>query len=369
MEPRERVFKALEHVEPDMIPFWGGFSSIEAQARFFGERYHEANAVEKTVFTSRLFNSDIANLPTAGFPGGPGIFEQVVLDEVDHIIARNPFGGLQYWRKSPYFAKPLYSPVKRKTDLAYLEPVDLEAFKPKIRQLARDAAALKELGYFMMTEIKGAFETPWMYLRGLEQYLKDVASDPGFASKLTEAAFKPLMELTEMVLDEAPFDAVWMTEDLGETRSPLFKPEKYRTLYKPWHEEVARRIHRKHAKAFLHSHGNVMPLFKDLVDAGFDSIDPLDPADNMDLARLKTGFGEKVTLMGGITRDIGVMSAEQLQKHIEDRARIGQPGGGYILMCAGGVPPEMSLGNFNLYLRSIEKYRRLKACGEPAVRA
>jgi len=198
-----------------------------------------------------------------------------------------------------------------------------------------------------------------MYLRGLEASLKDVASDPAFASKLTEAVFKPMIELTEIVLDEAPFDAVWMTEDLGEARGPLFKPDKYRVLYKPWHIEFVKRVHRKHVKAFLHSHGNVMPLFKDLVEAGFDSIDPLDPADNMDLARLKGSFGGKVTLMGGITRDIGIMPPEELQRHIEDRARIGQPGGGYILMCAGGVPPEMALANFNLYLRLIEKYRRV----------
>lgn len=360
MEPRERVFQALEHREPDMIPFWGGFSSMEAQARFLGPSYIGASALEKTAFTCRLFNSDIANLPTAGFPGGPGIFEEVVQDEPGHVIARNPFGGLQYWRKSPYFAKPLHSPIRRKSDLASLEPIDLEAFKPGIRRLAKDAVALRELGYFVMTEIKGAFETPWMYLRGLEAYLKDVASDPAFAARLTEAAFKPMIKLTEMVLDEARFDAVWMTEDLGEARAPLFRPERYRALYQPWHKEIVRRIHAKHVKAFLHSHGNVMPLFKGFVEAGFDSVDPLDPADNMDLARVKAEFGPRVTLMGGITRDIGLMPPERLERHIEDRAQTAGPDGGYILMCAGGVPPEMSLAGFNLYLRCVEKYRRLR---------
>jgi hypothetical protein len=46
-----------------------------------------------------------------------------------------------------------------------------------------------------------------------------------------------MLELTELVIDEAHVDAVWMTDDLGENRAPLISVEKYRALIKPWHQE------------------------------------------------------------------------------------------------------------------------------------
>ncbi len=357
MNSRERVLQALERKPVDMIPYWGDFTSIESQMQFFGQKFFEADGLTQAVFQARFFNSDIINLPIVGFPGCYDIFCERLYEGEDYIISRNPFGGLQYWRKKPYFAKTLQSPVQRKEDLESIEPLDLNKFEMKIRALARHAEKLSERGYFILAEIKGPFETPWMFLRGLIPYMKDLATDPSFITRMIEVSFKPIMDLAEMVVDEAPVDGIWVTDDLGERRSPFLNVDKYKAIYKPWHKQLVQRLHKKGVKVSLHSDGNVMSLVEEFVDNGFDSIDPLEPEDNMKLLELKTRYGDKVTLMGGITRKIGTMPPQEIYQHIGQIVKEAGPYG-LILNCGAGVPSEMSLENFMHYSCAIEKFRR-----------
>jgi len=341
-----------------MIPHWVDFTSIESQARFFGAKFFEADPLTQSTFQAGFLKSDIINLPIAGFPGCFDIFCDRLYEGEDYLIARNPFGGLQYWRKRPYFAKTLHSPVRAKEDLESIGPVDLSKFETKIRTLADQAKTLRERGYFILAEIKGPFETPWMFLRGLTPYLRDLATDPPFITRMIEASFKPMMDLAEIVIDQAPVDGIWVTDDLGERISPFLSVDKYRKIYKPWHKQLVDRLHRKGVTVSLHSDGNVMSLVGEFVDSGFDSVDPLEPADNMRLGELKTRYGDRITLMGGITREIGTMTAQQIDQHVQQVVRDGGPYG-LILNCGGGIPPEMSLENFMHYSAAVEKYRRL----------
>ncbi|MEM3129514.1 MAG: uroporphyrinogen decarboxylase family protein [Nitrososphaerota archaeon] len=358
MDPRKRVLNALEHKDVDIIPYWDGFSNMEAEECFLGKIYHEANDVEKAIFLARLFNSDIVNLPIAGFPGGPGVWCEVIYEGKNHIIAKNPFGGLQYWRIKPYFAIVLTNPIKNKEDLEKIQEPNIEKFIPRIKVFSEKLKKIYNYNYFTVAEIKGVCETPWMYLRGLKNFLIDIKKDPKFVNEMIELSFKFMMELTEYIIDEAPLDGIWMTDDMGDSKGPFFNIETYRKLFKPWHEEIVKRIHKKGKKILLHSHGNIMPLLEDIIDANFDSIDPLDPADNIDLLKIKEKYGDKITLMGGITKNIGLMSIEEIEKHVLEIAKIGSKKG-FILMSAGGVPPEMSLEKFNHYRYIIEKARRI----------
>ncbi len=282
----------------------------------------------------------------------------MIYEGKNHIIARNPFGGLQYWRIKPYFAIALSNPVKSKEDLEKIKKPEIEDFIPRIKIFKEKIKKIYEYGYFTIAEIKGVCETPWMYLRGLTNFLADIRRDPKFVNEMIEFSFKFMMELTEYIIDEVTLDGIWMTDDMGDNKGPFFNIETYRKLFKPWHEEIVKKVHKRGLKFLFHSHGNVMPLFKDFIDVGFDSIDPIDPADNMDLLKLKETYNDKITLMGGVTKNIGLMSIKEIEKHVLEIAKIGGKKS-FILMSAGGVPPEMSLEKFNHYRYIIEKARKI----------
>lgn len=357
---RERVFKALELEEVDLIPYCGEFSSLEAETRFLGERVIRAKPLEKTILIARMLNSDIVTVPITGYPGGPGVFEEVIAEGDDHIIVKTPFGSLLYWRKRPYFSLVLSGPIKNEEDIDSIERPDVQIFLEDIRKLARDVEKLHELGYFVRAEFKGVFESSWMYLAGgLVNMMKHMVLNPKLAEKIVSLSFSVMLDLMDLVIDETEIDAIWITEDLGEGKTPFISPEKYRGIIKPWHEKAVRRVHSKGVKVCLHSHGNIMPLLDDIVDVGFDSIDPLDPADGIDLQRVKERYGDKVCLMGGITRDIGRMPKEELAKHVREVFTTLGPIG-FIACEAGGIPPEMTLESFNEYMKILQEVRKVR---------
>jgi uroporphyrinogen-III decarboxylase len=339
-----------------MIPYWGDFTSIESQLTFFGGKFFETDAVTQILFQARFLNSDVISLPIVGYPGCYDIFCDKIAEGENYIISRNPFGGLHYWRKKPYFANILQSPVSKKEDLDSLQPLELSRFDAKIRTFSKQVKELSKYGYYILAEIKGPFETPWMFLRGLRPYMMDLATDRSFITRMIHFAFKPIMDFAERVVDESQVDGIWVTDDLGEARSPFLSVDKYQRIYKPWHKQLVERLHKKGVTVFLHSHGNVMSLVGEFVDVGFDSLDPLDRADSMRLSELKSLYGDRITLTGGITKQIGSMTPQEITEHLKQVVEDAGPDG-LILNCAGGIPPEMPLDNFMHFSDSLDKVR------------
>ena len=358
MDSNERVLRALDHAAVDVIPYWGDFTSIESQMKFFGESFYAADPLTQSLFQAKFMNSDIINLPVVGFPGCYDVFCEKLYEGTEYVLSRSPFGAIHYWRKKPYFAKVLQSPVKTKEDLDSIQPFEISKYDTRIHELAALAHKLKSYRFFLLAEIKGPFEAPWMFLRGMMPYLKDLATDPSFVKRMIEVSFRPIMDLTERVVDDAKIDGIWVTDDLGESRSPFMSVEKYRQIYKPWHKELVARLHKKGVKVFLHSHGNVMSLVGEFVDVGFDSLDPLDPTDGMRISQVKSLWGDKITLTGGIAKQIGAMTLQEIDKHLEEVVKTAGPTG-FILNCGGGVPPEMTLESFMHYSSAIEKFRKV----------
>jgi uroporphyrinogen-III decarboxylase len=360
LNSKERVQRTLEHEAADKIPFWGDFTSIESQIVFFGRKFFEADPLTQILYQARFLNTDVISVPIVGYPGCYDIFCDKISEGDDYVISRNPFGGLHYWRKKPYFANIIHSPVVGKEDLDSIPRLELSKFDSRIKTFAEQVKALRECGYYVLAEIKGPFETPWMFLRGLRRYMMDLATDPGFITRMIEFAFPPIMDLTERVVDEAAPDGIWVTDDLGESRNPFLSVDKYRQIYKPWHRQLVNRLHNKGMKVFLHSHGNVMSLVGEFVDAGFDSLDPLDSADNMRLSEVKSKYGNQIMLTGGITKQIGTMAPGEMSAHLGQVVRDAGPEG-LILNCAGGIPPEMPLANYMHFATALEQVREIRA--------
>jgi hypothetical protein len=63
--------------------------------------------------------------------------------------------------------------------------------------------------------------------------------------------------------------------DFGAQNSPFFSPKAYGTLFKPFHVKVNDWIHTHTTwKTFIHSCGSIWRLLDDIVDAGFDCVNP-----------------------------------------------------------------------------------------------
>lgn len=89
--------------------------------------------------------------------------------------------------------------------------------------------------------------------------------------------------------------------DFGTQNSPFCSAETFRELYAPHYKRINGWIHANtHWKTFKHSCGSIMPLIPELIDAGFDILNPVQwTANNMTVATLKAEFGKDIVFWGG----------------------------------------------------------------------
>lgn len=358
MKPVDRVYAAFYHEEPDLIPFLDGLSTAESEDKFLGKTLNSITDPKKrALHYVKFFGNDIVLVAWALDVGPSEMYPSLVSDE-NFSIYYGPFGSIHCDRRKPFFRKILHSPIKRYEDIDRVELPDLERRKEWILKQKDYVEWWSKQNYFTLVCHLGPFESSWYYLRGLENTFKDVIRAPSLVKKMIELALEPQIEMTKIFIEEFGVNGVWVGDDLGTTDTLFFSPEKYREIFKPYHKRIVDEYHRYGVQVILHSHGNISGIFEDLVDVGFDAIDPLDPDDNIDLKKIKQEFGDKLVLKGGISKYIGTMSKPAIRKHVEDRIETAAPGGGYIFQSAGGLPHTMSKENLLYYLAVSHKLRQ-----------
>jgi len=81
----------------------------------------------------------------------------------------------------------------------------------------------------------------------------------------------------------------------------LISAETYREFFKPRHKILCDYVkNNSKAHTMLHSCGSIYTLMPDLIEAGFEIINPVQiNAANMEPERLKREFGNDITFWGG----------------------------------------------------------------------
>jgi uroporphyrinogen decarboxylase len=111
---------------------------------------------------------------------------------------------------------------------------------------------------------------------------------------------------------------------------------------------------------FLHSCGSIYELIPDLIDAGFDVLNPVQTnARNMEPERLKREFGRDVTFWGGgcDTRSVlNLGSPSEVKTHVLDRLRTFAPGGGFVFNTVHNILPEVPSQNIIAMFDAIREF-------------
>ena len=123
--------------------------------------------------------------------------------------------------------------------------------------------------------------------------------------------------------------------DFGTQNGPFISPSAYRKLYQPFHRRVNDWVHTHTPwKTFMHSCGSVITLLPDIVDAGFDILNPVQcSAAGMDPVVLKERFGDKITFWGGgvdTQKTLPFGTPDEIRRQVRQRIEIFGRGGGFV---------------------------------------
>jgi uroporphyrinogen decarboxylase len=212
------------------------------------------------------------------------------------------------------------------------------------------------------------------FLRRIDNFLMDIYIDQYNVERLLDALLEQHFLMLEKVCDTVGdlVQIIRFGDDLGMDSGPFMAPEIYRKLFKPRHRQLCEYV-KKHSsmKTYLHSCGSIYKLIPDLIEAGYDVINPVQTNTvDMEPEKLKREFGDDITFWGGgaDTRSVlNRMEPEQVRDHVQERLEIFAPGGGFVFNTVHNIMPDVPPENIVAMFEAIESFNNRKQGGRSIV--
>lgn len=371
--PRQRVIDAINHREPDRIPYQLGCSletaiTVEAYDEWIklrGLKEEPDETLPNLFYEATGFKQVPENILQEFKSDTRGFLLQMPDEPVSEITYEGttmvfyddwgikwikPEGSI-YTDPDPHYF-PLQGDLTKEMldNYAWPDPYD----EGRFRGIAKEAKRLRDTGCAVLMSAYGLGQFDMHHLlRGMEPALMDFILSP----KETERLYQKITEIQIGVWEKAlevvgdNIDICMLSDDLGMQNSLLISPDMFRKFIKPVHEELISSI-KKNAKTevqvLMHSCGSVRDILPDLIEIGVDILNPIQvSANRMDTKELKKEFGKELSFSGGgcdtqeiLPRGTPDQVRDEVKRRIDDLA----PGGGFLFCPVHNiqmdVPPE-----------------------------
>lgn len=291
--------------------------------------------------------------------GGPGeFFVRLVSRGSNHIIAEHETGVLTKIQFKPHFTHTYNHPVRSMDDIKKLKFPD-PSDESRYSGLKQDAAYLISQGQYVMGSLNGFFSGLHYFLMDYEVTLVGLAAEPGLIHTALDKLGNWNLTAAEKMID-AGVDCIAVCDDLGSKQSLLMSPDSYRRFFKPWHRRLCELAHSKGAAVHLHSHGAITPLLDDLVECGFDFVNPFDPEEGFELEWILEKYADKFVIVGGFPASFWGWTFDRQKQHLEKLAGLGRKTGRLIFMDSGGIPESVGRDDYEKIINLSAELRGVK---------
>lgn len=377
---RERVRRALNHSETDRVPIdIGGISSQttlhrEAYIKLQNHFGHDTSialtstpsqAVFPNEYIRQRFKSDCYPL-TIMSPYGSQLNPTVERDGATTYVDewgvkwRSPKNGLYY----DAVGHPLLN-----CSLADIEKFNWPDPKDnsKIIGLGKKAKEIYEgtdYALVMNGPLYGGVYVPCQWLMGYEEFFMKMMLEPEVVEALLEKIVAHHIGQWDQILNETGkyVEAVVLCDDLGTQSSPIMKPSIYREIIKPAQKKIVSFIKSKaDVKVIYHCDGAIMEFMPDIIDIGFDVLNPVQvSAKGMDdTEKLKKEYGNKLSFWGAGCESQSILTrgtVEEIRTEVERRVKDLAPGGGLILGSIHNIQKDTPVENMIAFYDALFEF-------------
>ncbi|MCC7355908.1 MAG: hypothetical protein IT330_19385, partial [Anaerolineae bacterium] len=317
LTPRQRVKMAMRHQEPDRVPtdflatpeVWQKLiAHLKPDTANIGGADYFEPAREAILrhfeIDCRVLSYDMFCTPPASiFHGGAALdwwstlsrstpnrmWRQLNPDETLHDIwgihsrkVDNPYGAYEEFASWPLSQAASVEELKSHP----WPELDWWDFTP-IPDLMRRLDEHDE--YHIRFRLGSVFELSWQ-LRGMQEFLVDLALDPGIPIYIMDRLTEVYLENTRRVLEIAGdrLDMVYFYDDVATQNSLMISKEMWHEHIRPRHAKLVDLAHAYGKPVMYHCDGAIHHLIPELIDLGIDVLNPIQPdAKGMDLNRIK----------------------------------------------------------------------------------
>ena len=355
---RERMDRMFARKDHDRVPrfesCWG-----ETLDRWIGEGLQAANRKEAMDKVLELLEADLSTLCWYWPHPFPGRVEIIEEDEYTRITM-GPSGTIErFWKNKSGTPEHLgwecderdvwekiYKPAFVNQDIV----LDAKVVGRKFELAAR----LNKWSFFAGVI---AFEVIRKII-GDEMFMITLIDDPEWIEDIARTSCDNLLRNYQAMLDAGirP-DGIWIYDDMAFKTMTFCSPAMYRETIWPQHKRLVDFAHANGMKIIFHSDGDLRGVIPDLINAGFDCLQPLESKASMDVRELAPSYGSKLAFFGNI--DVMKLLTNDLvliEEEIASKFAAGMAQKGYIYHSDHSVPPQVSWETYKAVIGFVEKY-------------
>lgn len=381
MDAVTRVLKAINHEEPDRVPAWESAFTNNTISQHFGLEEGRGdfgisllkNIPDKMAIVNQIIKSKRTMKP--GFKRSFQLFRNIGYDigtcistNFPRLILEDAKGFVdEYGRIMKFEQYEKDGTVILGYHGGYFKNFDdyesWERMDPNFKARLVGYLVGKEIQEEMNNEILAApaigaiMEDPWEGF-GLETFSRILAR-PKQAKKIFDDYGKFTLELVK-ILAENGAKLIILWDDYGYKNGLFMRVENYRKYVFPWLKQICSAAHKLDSYILLHSDGDLMEIFEDIIKCGVDVLNPIEPTtanSEYDIFKLNQKYGDQITFCGNLSPQmLTTGEIPEIETYAKKLIRELAPGGGYIFSSGHSINPAVTLDRFEAMLNIKRKY-------------
>ena len=296
-----------------------------------------------------------SSLPlNTGWLAGPDDTEHILEETAAHIIARDTYGRtVKLIKGSATLALPLDHPVRTMDDWLRIKPhyqFSPERFGDGWETAARQA---QDDGYVVCVGLPGGFDEP-RQLMGEEALCIAFYEQPELIRDMLDTMGETAFRVLETVSRQVQIDQLDVHEDFAGKSGPLIGPRHIREFLKPYYRRVWDMLNERGARLFsIDTDGNVMSVLDALIDAGINTMLPMEPAAGMDIVQIRAKYGDRLAFVGGIDKHVIRRTLPEIDAELEYKLPPMIRSGGCLLGLDHRIPNGTPIAHYRHYVARV----------------
>ncbi|MBL7077667.1 MAG: hypothetical protein ISS31_09350 [Kiritimatiellae bacterium] len=273
---------------------------------------------------------------------------------------------MQLWIRPIHGDTPSFVDEKRESCGGKIEPSmeSYEKIEPYLFQILDDwpvnPAALKALKadhdsgeLAVWFTLDGFYWLPRTLL-GDEEVMYAFYDIPEVLHRINEANAEWILKIIDRICEYITPDFMTFAEDMSCNNGPMLSDAHFNEFMKPYYDKVVPKLKERGIKVFVDTDGDVTQCAPWFRDAGIEGMLPMEANAGNDIIQLRKD-NPGMLFIGGFNKYTMHLGEAAMRKEFERIVPLAKEGG-YIISPDHQTPPEVSLENYNLYLKLFKEY-------------
>ena len=203
-------------------------------------------------------------------------------------------------------------------------------------------------GYFAIYERAYA-------ILGFQQFMTEIAANPKIVYTIMEKITDYRIKLAKVKADLG-YRIAHHGDDLAMQNAGFFSPKMFDEVLMPHFKRLFAEYKKYDMYIFMHSCGQMADYLPQLIDAGLDGWEPVQPCN--DLKKMKREYGKDLVFMGGIDEQrLPFMTPDEVKEMTKETIQILGKGGGYIIAPSQEIMADVPLENIAAVVSTAIEWR------------